>query len=497
MIQNDSLPLNEAQRQSPVAILIIFQRLFRTMIRAIWPLFIFYFINPEKTFEYYITIVGIGVIFLSSIRSFISYLTFHFHLDNNELVIREGFFNKTNRNIPFDRIQTINFTQTIVHQFFNVVSLNIDTAGSKGNEFSIKALSKEKAEDIRNFILSNKSDLIIDESVEDSDTQEIITPIKETPLLRLSVSDLLKIGVSQNHMRTVGVIIAFFFGLSDYVEELLGKDTFSQIWSFFNSGFFKIILLTSVLLIISFFISLIRTVLRYFNLVFYKTTNGFKIQSGLFTRQEQSAQIQKIQLVQWSTNPIKSYFGLSALYLRQAASGAIARKQTIYVPGCYDDQIQTVRQTYFPNEATTHFFTHQISPLIINRRMLYFGILPSIFLLVNSYDSGWKALLWLLLIPIVYITSVYYHRKWKYDLSADGLRTKKGIIGQNASLLRWNKVQGINIQQSFYQRRKRLADITFYTAGGAVKIPYIELEKAETIMNYVLYKVEIDEKKWM
>ena len=316
-------------------------------------------------------------------------------------------------------------------------------------------------------------------------------------MLRLSVSDLLKIGVSQNHMRTVGVIIAFFFGLSDYVEELLGKDTFSQIWSFFNSGFFKIILLTSVLLIISFFISLIRTVLRYFNLVFYKTTNGFKIQSGLFTRQEQSAQIQKIQLVQWSTNPIKSYFGLSALYLRQAASGAIARKQTIYVPGCYDDQIQTVRQTYFPNEATTHFFTHQISPLIINRRMLYFGILPSFFLLVNSYDSGWKALLWLLLIPIVYITSVYYHRKWKYDLSADGLRTKKGIIGQNASLLRWNKVQGINIQQSFYQRRKRLADITFYTAGGAVKIPYIELEKAQAIMNYVLYKVEIDEKKWM
>lgn len=497
MIQNDSLPLNEAQRQSPVAILIIFQRLFRTMIRAIWPLFIFYFINPEKTFEYYITIVGVGVIFLSSIRSFISYLTFYFHLENDELVIREGLFNKTNRNIPFDRIQTINFTQTIVHQFFNVVSLDIDTAGSKGNEFSIKALSKEKAEDIRNFILSNKSDRVTDETENNSSTQEPIAAIEETPLLRLSITDLLKIGVSQNHIRTIGVIIAFFFGLSDYVEELMGKDAFSNLWNYFGSGGLKIISVILFLLVASFFISLVRTVLRFFDLVFFKTVNGFKIQSGLFTRQEQSAQVQKIQLIQWSTNPIKSYFGLSALYLRQAASGAVARKQTIYVPGCYDDQIQTVRQTYFPNEATTDFTTHQISPLIIGRRVLYFGLLPTFFLMVSSYESGWKVLLWLLLIPVVYMASVYYHRKWKYDLSAEGLRTKKGMIGQDASLLRWNKVQAVNIQQSIYQRRKDLADITFYTAGGAVKIPYIELEKAEAIMNYVLYRVEIDEEKWM
>lgn len=497
MIQNNSLPLNEPQRQSPVAILIIFQRLFRTMIRAIWPLFIFYFINPEKTFEYYITIIGIGVIFLSSIRSFISYLTFYFHLDKDELVIKEGFFNKTNRNIPFDRIQTINFTQTIIHQFFNVVSLNIDTAGSKGNEFSIKALSKEKAEDIRRFILSNRQEIITNREEEDSTTTDFIPSIKETPLLRLSISDLLKIGVSQNHLRTIGVIIAFFFGLSDYVEELIGKDTFEQLWKYFGSGFLKILSIVFFLLIASFFISLFRTVLRYFDLVFFKTPNGFKIQSGLFTRQEQSAQIQKIQLIQWSTNPIKKYFGLSALYLRQAASGAIARKQTIYIPGCYDDQIQTVRQTYFPNEVTTDFTNHQISPLIIGRRVLYFGLLPSIFLMLNSYQHGWKASLWLLLIPVVYLLSVYYHQKWKYDISTEGLRTQKGMIGEEASLLRWNKVQSVNIQQSIYQRRKELADLTFYTAGGAVKIPYIELAKAEAIMNYVLYRVEIDEEKWM
>ncbi|MEM9820515.1 MAG: PH domain-containing protein [Bacteroidota bacterium] len=493
--------LQQPQRQSPVAILVILQRLFRTLIRSAWPLLVVYFINPEKTFESYLALIAIGVVLISSISSLITYFNFYFYLNDEELMIQKGWFNKTNRNIPFDRIQTVNFTQSIIHQFFNVVSLEIDTAGSKGNEFSIKALRREKAEAIRSFILSRKEIVASEQADEQSDematTSPVVADTVEEELLQLSVLDLLKIGFSQNHLRTIGIIIAFLFGLSDYIEELLGKDIYKEVTAFLNSNVQTIFILLFVFLIISLLLTLVRTVLQYFNFILLKTEQGFKIKSGLLTRNEQSAQIQKIQLIQWSTNPIKRLFGLFSLYLRQAASTAVVRKQLIYIPGCYQEQVQTVRQTYFPEEADLHFTSHQISPYIIGRRVLYYGLLPSLGLMLLSLDSGWLSLGWLPLIPVVYVYNWYYHRKWFYELSDQGLRTQKGLIGQDAVLLQWYKVQSVSIQQSIYQRRKSLADIHFYTAGGSVVIPFVELSKAQALMNFVLYRIEIDQRKWM
>ncbi len=499
MSQNNLESLRQAQRQSPIAILVILQKLFRTLIRSAWPLLVIYFINPEKRFELYLAVIGIGVVFISSVSSLTSYFTFYFYLNDEELIIRKGLFNKVNRNIPYDRIQTINFKQTIIHQFFNVVSLEIDTAGSKGNEFSIKALSREKADAIQSFILSRKKETtpIVEGDFDSTLPIDAAPEFEEKQLLHLSVSDLLKIGFSQNHLRTVGVIIVFFFGLSDYIEDFFGKDYYQEMTKFLGSSFQILASLFVLFLFASLIVSLVRTVLQYYDFVFLKTAQGFKIKSGLFTRNEQSAQIQKIQMVQWTSNPIKRHFNLFTLYLRQAASTSINKNQVIYVPGCYEEQVKTVRQTYFPEEEQTSFTRHKISPLVIGRQVLYFGVLPTVILILLSLSSGWQALLWLLLIPAVYFYSAYYHRKWYYELSEEGLRTSKGVIGQNAALLQWYKIQSVNIKQTIYQRRKNLADVHFHTAGGSIELPYIELDKAHALMDYVLYRIEIDERRWM
>ena len=93
-------------RQSPVAIIIILQRLFVMIIKSAWPVFVFYFINPQSKIEYFMTLIGIAAVALSTIGSLISYFTFYFRLEETELVMRSGLLNKTFRTIPFDRIQT-------------------------------------------------------------------------------------------------------------------------------------------------------------------------------------------------------------------------------------------------------------------------------------------------------------------------------------------------------------------------------------------------------
>ncbi len=495
--------LREETRQSPVAIIIILQRLFVIIIKSAWPVLIFYFINPESKFEYFVALIGIGAVALSTVGSLISYFNFYFRLEETELVMRSGLFNKTFRTIPFDRIQTISFTQNIIHRIFNVVQLDLDTAGSSGSELAIKALSHSKANEIKSFILDRKEAFPTQHEENEmpqklEDTHQSVIPEKPgNTLLHLSIKDLLKVGVSQNHLRTVGIMVAFIFGLTQYAEDLLSKEKEEEIWLLLFGSVVIITTLIVLLFVAAFFLSLINTVLKYYNLRLLASERGYTITAGLFTKTEQSAQHQKIQLLEWRNNPIKRFFGIYTLYLKQAASAALNRKRTLVVPGCYLSHIKAVRASYFSNFNTADFSEYAISPLIVGRIVLYLGVVPALIFGTLYFLKTWWGLLLLGWIPVVWFFARIYYQKWRYAISSKGVYLTKGFLGQRAAILLWYKVQSVKLKQSPFQRRKDLATLEFSTAGGNLTLPYISLTQAEALRDYVLYAVERSTNDWM
>ena len=500
--KNDLDFLTERTRQSKFAIFLILVKSFRIIIGQAWFLLVALIFNPRSSEDNWLAIAIIGITAASTIRSIIAYFKFYYYVKDDELVIEKGIFQKTKLNVPFDRIQTINFKENIFHQFFGVVSLEIDTAGSKGNEFSITALKKDKAIAIREFLIAQKQSASPTPFTEEGeDVIEEQEP--DELLLHLSPTDLVKIGVSQNHFRTAAIVFGFLITSLDYIESATGWQLERGIERLSNwgAGTFLAGLITIVpmFIIIAFLISLIRTVFRYYELRFYKTSLGFKVISGLFTRNEQSAHMQKIQLIRWTTNPIKKAFRLFDISLRQASSTAIGRKQSIYVPGCYEEQLNAVRQAYFPDEVQLEFEEHVIHPLVIYRRVLYFGLLPAgLAFLYNWWDNPNHTFYWeTFWVVIILFISWIYQRNYRYFVSDEGIRISTSIIGKTETLLKWFKIQGVEIQQGLYQRRKNLCNLVFHTAAGTVKIPYIELEKAKKMEDFILFKIEESEQSWM
>ena len=174
------------------------------------------------------------------------------------------------------------------------------------------------------------------------------------------------------------------------------------------------------------------------------------------------------------------------------------RKQSIYVPGCYEEQVTAVRDVYFPEEKELIFEEHQIHPLFIYRRLLYVGIVPALLALAHShFVEGAIYYGYLIWIPIVLLGAWRYWQRFRYFVSDEGIRISKGMIGRKDVLLKWYKIQVVDIQQGLYQRRKDLANIYFHTAAGDVNIPYIEYEKAKKLEDFILYKIGTSEKEWM
>ncbi len=503
-------PFPQPTRQSSVAIIFILGNVFRLLIRQLWIVILVVLFNPKKQVFNSFTLFFIGLAGFGAITSIINYFNYFFYIRDGELVMEKGVFRKIKVNVPLDRIQTVNFKQNVLHQAFNVVAVDIDTAGSTGNEFSLQAITKDKAEALRQFV----DQFRITEKALDTQTEEpaepgAIHPSPLTPhpsqtlLFQLSPLDLLKIGVSQNHLRTAGIIMAFFLGFADDVEEALDLNFSKKMEAWLGTAegmdiLYYLLLGLPFLLIVSFLITLVRTALQHFDLKFWRTERGFKIVSGLFTRQEVSANLRKIQLVRWSSSPLMRLFNMVAVRMPQAASVQVSRKLAVSLPGCYEPQLDAVREAYFPEEKTLEHEEHGVDKRIIRRQFFLTGILPvALLMLVTRSLLGSSIWIWTLWLPAAFWLSVKFYQNWHWFVSEEGIRATWGVVNRTSVLLQWYKVQAVTIRQSIFLRRVGLAHIVLYTAAGAVSVPYIPMVKAQAVRDFVLYKIETDERAWM
>lgn len=492
------------RRQSKVAMGIILIKFIRMTIRSFWPVLLSFFIGGRNnsSFDEWLGYLAIGFAAFNLIGSILTYFRFYFHIENDAIVIDKGLLKRTHSNIPFERIQTINFKQNILHQIFNVVSVEIDTAGAKKSEISIDALKKDEAEAFRAFILAEK-DQITAENAPDQEITEETAPEKEERILHLTPQDLLKVGVSQNHLRSMGIIFAFVFTtIQQFTDDFTDTvtDQVTQYDSLLPDNNFVLFLISAVIvLIISFLFSLINTVLKYYDLSLSINKNGLKIVRGLFNREEISINKNKVQIISWSENPIRRIFELFTLQIEQASSAEASQlKSKIRVPGSYMEQVSRVVTTVFPAEFFRDEPRFGVSKHLKYRLFFYLGIVPTLILgTILYFNVEWQALYSLLIIPAVWYMTTQYQRKRSFELNEELLRNNSGVFGNAHDLMQIHKVQAVRIKQSWYQRRKSLATVQLFTAAGHLSIPFIDLKLAHELENYILYRAESDSREWM
>ena len=500
-MESISSKFSQPTRQSRVAIAIILIKFIRFTIRTFWPIAISFFIGRKSgnSFEDYIGYAALGLAAINLIGSVLTYFRFYFQIEDGAFIIDKGVLKRTKTNIPFERIQTINLQQNIVHQIFGVVSLEIDTAGAKKSELTIDALKKEDAEALRQFILEEKD--LLTEVIEETTIVEKEV-FEEEVILKLGIGDLIKIGISQNHLRSMAILFAFVFStmneLSDNVTDLV-RDELSVYQDALNNSW--VIFAGSVVIvgIISFIYSLINTVLKNFDLKLSTRKGGLRIVRGLLNKEEISINKSKVQNISWSDNPLRKVFHMYTIQIEQASSAqADQLKSKIKIPGSYKDQVLRVLRLVFPKEYVKEEEKHRVSILLKYRIFIFTGLLPALGLASLGYFHAGMDALWVLLwIPLVWLSVSLYYKKRSFELNDELLKNNRGTFGNHYEVFQLYKVQAISIKQSWYQRRKNLASVVFHTAAGSMRIPFIPLEQAEALENFILYKVESATAKWM
>ena len=105
--------------------------------------------------------IASAFIILSLIIGIISWLRYTYRVEDGELRIESGVFVRKKRYIPFERIQSLDFSEGILQRPFGLVKVRVETAGSSGSqdaEAVLTAITKaEAARDSGNFNICKKN----------------------------------------------------------------------------------------------------------------------------------------------------------------------------------------------------------------------------------------------------------------------------------------------------------------------------------------------------
>ena len=474
--------------------------------------------------------VGIAVIIAVGV---LQYWFFRFQIEDDRILIRQGFLKKTALDLPFDRIQGINVERSLINRVLGLVTISLDTAGSMGAEGQLPSVSTELADSLKGRVEIGMQERADPGAAPDGDppgtsvesesaTRSDRSGSAGEVLLKLNPGDIVRIGVAN---RNVLFVAAFLTAISEtfgFAEAALrpilvavagmltGADGFARMIyiALFAVGGLAVVLT----LVIG------AAFLRYHNYTLWRDGTAYRSRAGLLTQRGVLVETAKIQQLTLSQGLVLRCFRSFRLRALPAAllpgqggnAPGLNLAEVLEVPLLRARLAEDLRSRVFGGEGAGLTLLPddagfaRVSPWYIRGLALRIGIVPAFVgtammlgwlgptALWGVAIGGWWAACFLLGGIIAW--QLWRRRGYLHD--DDGLVSRSGLIGRKVDAFLFRKAQSVNVVQSPLQRRKRLATLEVGLACGLVRIPYIDLRAAHSLKDYILYKVESSQVRW-
>lgn len=458
------------------------------------------------------TIAGFAIIplfIVFALFAYWQYRNFTFHVEGDNLIIHKGVLVKDRKSVPIDRIQSIQVTKNVVQRLLGLVALKVDTAGSRGNELEIPALERDRADALRDLLYEKKEALLVTNAQDTPDGVGGAEMPKAQSrneegrvLVKLGPIDLLKVGLTENHLKTGFIAIAFVFGYASQYQELLQEyiegyvDTYAS--QVADAGLALVISLLIIYAIASVLISLVRTLLRFYNLKAVLKSEAVEISTGLLQRNEFRIPKKKIQYIQWETNPLRKLAGYESATVKPSNSvGEVSNSQAIEIPALRMDESRHLASGVFPGAKKPERFIKG-DPWAYARLYAIFGAFISAPLAgILYWQYSFPGIAILLLIVLFAAYGYRYGKTVFIHFDQAHVYILRGWLFPKRLVLPSFKAQALQLSQNFILRRRKLGHLTFFTAAGSKTVRFLKEDEAMEVYNFLLYAVEKHEGSWM
>src|SRR5690606_3750569 len=118
------------------------------------------------------------------IKSLFDFFYFRYGVTETALLVRKGFFKRTQIDVPLEKIQAVHLDQDWMHRLLQLTRVSVDSPGSANAEIQF-SLEEKQANALRDQLLHQRL----------SGTVSEVPVAPAFPFFTLSGSDLMKLGI--------------------------------------------------------------------------------------------------------------------------------------------------------------------------------------------------------------------------------------------------------------------------------------------------------------
>ena len=140
----------------------------------------------------------------------------------------------------------------------------------------------------------------------------------------------------------------------------------------------------------------------------------------------------------------------------------------------------------------------RVSTLYLRKRVYWLALIFLITVPVTVMNFS----LWVLLVPSAVLALLGWaaYRAWQIlgvAVHQGHLVLRTGLIGRSYVVVPLSKVQRVKTTQTPFMRRRRVVHLRLALASRVVTLPYLRVQTARQLADYILYLVEARPKSWM
>lgn len=433
----------------------------RSVSATVIPGIVFLFSQGLSPWTIALVLAGMAVLaVLASAWGFLSWRATTYGVVGGAFRLRQGVFQKSERTIPLEHVQSVDTVQGLVQRVFGVYEVRVETAGGGASEpdASLPALGRGATEELRRRIEGTGRET---PGPEEASGPEV--------LRRLSTRDLLLAGATSGQ---IGVALSLLAVGSQVFDELLSEAFLRNLAESLapNALVVALILIPTVALA-AWLLAIAGTVLAHFGFTLAREGDFLHIRRGLLERREATIPLGRIQAVRISEGFLRQPFGLASVRVESAGYGEDAGVSTFLFPLLPFAEVQSLLRAAAPEFAAAP----PLNPLPRRalRRHVFRAVVPALVLAAAGASVSYLVFgstLGLLLFALAPPSALY---GWLRFLDAGWALAGDRIVVRSRGLARVTvvasrrRLQSRSVLQNPFQRRLGLASFGAEVASGS------------------------------
>lgn len=470
----------------------------------------------------------------------VQYRVYRYRLAADEMVVRDGILTRTERHIPYRRIQNIDLVQNPLHRWCGVALVRVETASGTRPEAVMRVLSLDAVSEMHARVFADRS--AVREAagaggVEDRAGGPAPRSAAEGPpggqgeaiattgeprdrlLLRVPAGELVKLGIVSNKGM---VVVAAVLGLlaqgrpdGDFIEPVLRSAaerlplgaaaewlTPLRMANPVLTGVLLAVTLAATAFVLLRVLSVGWFLLQLHGFTLTRRGPDLRAEYGLFTRVRRTIPTARIQSLSATESPLHRRFRRQSLELRTVGGGASSDADVDFDPSSDGGKAESQWLAPMVEAAQVPVLVRQVLPDVdlagvawrrlaagARRRVLVRGLAAAVALtLLATLPAGsWG----FAVAPPAALAALLHAHRWvahaAWAVTAWGVLFRSGWWTRKLAIVPLARIQTVALAESPFDRRHRMASVRIDTAGAAaggytIAIPYLDRAVASEVV---------------